>query len=268
MIQIEEQFRISHISEKIFDRIFDQKFSFKGEAHDFWEIVCVVSGKIEIVENENVYIMSEGDIVFHAPMEFHKICATENTEPRVLNMSFIAQGNLPVRLKDGVFHLNTQQLHDYMKLLRFIKEQMVEPKQPDCFAGQEAASRLAAFIIWLCSDAQLREIYSKTTSALSYKFLVNLMKEEVDNNSSVAKLSEQSFISVSYIKFLFQHYAGISPKQYYNNLRIIRAKELLEQGLSVTETSNKMNFSSPNNFVRFFKTLTSVTPYQYKKKPD
>lgn len=268
MIEIGESFKISHISKKIYDRIFEQEFSFEGEAHDFWEIVCVISGKIEIVENENVYLMSEGDIIFHAPMEFHKICATENTTPWVLNLSFVAAGTLPSSLKEGIFHLNTQQMHDYRKLFYFIKEHLIETEQPDSFAGQEAASRLTAFLVQLCSDAKSKETHSTTTSALNYKSLVSFMKEEIDNNLSVKNLSEKSFISVSYIKQLFQHYAGISPKQYYNNLRMIRAMELLEQGLSVTETANKMNFSSPNNFVRFFKTMSSVTPYQYKKKPN
>lgn len=268
MIKIDKKFKITNISRTIFDRIFEKEFAFEGEAHDFWEIVFVISGKIEIVENENIYIMSEGDVIFHAPMEFHKICATENTSPHVLNMSFTAAGSLPSNLKDGVFMLNSEQAQAYIKLFKFIKNNLIENDSDDGFTAQEAGNRLESFIIRLCSESQSKKNYSTTPSALLYKSLVKLMKEEVNNNQSIKNFSEKSFISVSYIKLLFQRYAGISPKTYYNNLRIIEAKNLLEQGLSVTDAANKMNFSSPNNFVRFFKSITSVTPHQYKKNPD
>lgn len=268
MIKIDEKFNIIGFSRKIFDRILSKDHAFEGEAHDFWEIVFVDSGKIEIVENENVYIMGEGDILFHAPMEFHKLFTTENTTPHVLNMSFTADGTLPSNLKDGVFSLNSEQSRAYIKLFKFIRNNLIEKENPDFFTSQEVANTLSAFIIRLCSEAQSQETCSMTASALNYKALVNLMKDEIYNNISIKELSEKSFVSVSYIKLLFQHYAGISPKNYYNNLRIIEAKHLLGEGLSVAATADKMNFSSANNFVRFFKSLTSVTPYQYKKKPD
>lgn len=268
MLKIDENFRINNISKMIFDRTFDKGFTFEGEAHNFWEIVYVVQGKIEVVESENIYIMSDGDIIFHAPMEFHKICSAENTAPHVLNMSFTIEGTLPSIVKNGIFNLNDEQKNEYTKLFKFIKEVIIENQKSASFFTQEAAYRLASFILHLCNTTQVQEPLSTTASALTYKSLVKLMRNEINNNLSIKNLAEKSFISISYIKFLFQHYAGISPKNYYNNLRIIEAKHLLEQGLSVTDTANKMNFSSPNNFVRFFKSITSITPYQYKNQSD
>ncbi len=265
MHPIDEKFHINNISKSILDRVFDKTFSFEGEAHDFWEIVYVVSGKIEVAENENIYILSEGDMIFHAPMEFHKICATDDTSPHVLNMSFTAVGDLPSKLKDGLFHLNTDEQSTYIKLFEFVKDNLIKTKSPAPYTAQEAAYRLAVFLLHLCHSTQMREAFSSTASALTYKALVHLMQQEVRNNLSVKDFAEKSFISISYIKLLFRHYAGISPKTYYNNLRILEAKHLLSFGYSVTETASRMNFSSPNNFVRFFKTYTSVTPYQYKK---
>lgn len=264
MIKIEEQFRIRSISKHIHDRIFDKEFTFAGEAHDFWEIVYVVNGNIEVAENEKIYVMREGDIIFHAPNEFHKIRAAENTCPRVLNMSFAVEGTLPSNLKEGIFHLNSKQKTTYMDLFEFIKTNLVENDHCDFFIGQEGAGGLTLFILHLCNHVQAQEIMSTTVSALTYHSLVKQMRKEIYNNLSIKMLSEKTYVSISYIKILFQHYAGMSPKKYYNNLRIIEAKYLLEQGMSVTDVANKMNFSSPNYFVRFFKAGTLITPYQYK----
>ncbi|MBR5543572.1 MAG: AraC family ligand binding domain-containing protein, partial [Oscillospiraceae bacterium] len=134
MLKINENFRIDNISEIIFDRVFDKNFTFEGEAHDFWEIVFVVQGKIEVVENEKIYIMSDGDIIFHAPMEFHKICSAENTLPHVLNMSFTVEGALPPMVKNGIFNLNPEQKSEYTKLFRFVKNDLVENEHPAPFA--------------------------------------------------------------------------------------------------------------------------------------
>ena len=68
------------------------------------------------------------------------------------------------------------------------------------------------------------------------------------------------------MKILFKTYAGISPKSYYNLMRVQKATELLNKGDSVTEVSLAMNFSSSNYFSVFFKRETGSPPSkQYRK---
>ena len=81
-------------------------------------------------------------------------------------------------------------------------------------------------------------------------------------NLTLDDIATQTNISVSYMKFLFHTYAGIGPKKYFNQLRIQRATELLQNGHSVTDVSTIMNFSSPNYFSVFFKKHTGVPPSQ------
>lgn len=264
-IKIKEKFKIDSIYKYVFDRVFDDNFFFDGESHDFWEIVYVDSGKIEVVENDKVYIMQEGDIVFHAPTEFHRIRSAEDTTPHVYNLSFTARGNLPANLKEGIFHLNAEQKLSFLSLFDFIKNSLLPNAETNPFLGQEAANRLSAFILHLCNTLEATETVSTTPSALTYKSLVKMMNDEIYNALLLDDFASRSFISVSYIKTLFLRYAGISPKAYYNNLRIEEAKKLLVQGLSVNSIADKMNFSSPNHFIRFFKNGTGITPFQYKK---
>ena len=48
-------------------------FYFKGERHDFWELVYLDSGSVEIQADSEKKILKPGDIVFHKPNEFHNI---------------------------------------------------------------------------------------------------------------------------------------------------------------------------------------------------
>ena len=264
-IKVKEKFKIDSIYKYAFDRVFDDNFIFDGEAHDFWEIVYVDSGKIEVVENDKIYIMQEGDIVFHAPTEFHRIRSAENTMPHVYNLSFTARGTVPSNLKEGIFKLNNKQKSAFLSLFDFVENSLLPNAETNPFLGQEVANRMSAFILHLCNTLEATETVSTTPSALTYKSLVKMMNDEIYNALLLEDFAKRSFISVSYIKTLFLRYAGISPKTYYNNLRIEEAKKLLSQGSSVSSIADKMNFSSPNHFIRFFKSGTGTTPFQYKK---
>ena len=45
----------------------------EGEAHDFWELVYVDSGEIEIIAGEEHLVLSKGQCFLHAPLEYHNV---------------------------------------------------------------------------------------------------------------------------------------------------------------------------------------------------
>ena len=44
-------------------RRFPEGYSFKGETHDFAEVVCVTAGKAGITAGKNVYVLSAGQMI-------------------------------------------------------------------------------------------------------------------------------------------------------------------------------------------------------------
>ena len=62
----------------------------------------------------------------------------------------------------------------------------------------------------------------------------------------------------------FKSYTGLSPYQYFLQMKINRAKELLmDGGLSVKEISYKLAFDNPYYFSRLFKKKTGMAPSQW-----
>ncbi|MGN0492964.1 MAG: cupin domain-containing protein, partial [Acutalibacteraceae bacterium] len=53
----------------------DKDFFFAGESHDFWEAVFVSKGEITATADERIYKLSQGMLLFHKPMEFHRLIA-------------------------------------------------------------------------------------------------------------------------------------------------------------------------------------------------
>ena len=66
---------------------YTHEFNFAGESHNFWETLYVLDGSVCVSANEKVYNLSEGDIVFHEPLELHKFYTTSpNTKLLILTL--------------------------------------------------------------------------------------------------------------------------------------------------------------------------------------
>ena len=66
-------------------------FSFSGESHDFWEFLFVDKGEIEVDAGEKTVLLNKGDIIFHQPMEFHRLRATGANSPDLVVSAFVCR---------------------------------------------------------------------------------------------------------------------------------------------------------------------------------
>lgn len=252
----------------IFDFQWDETYAYAGEYHDFPEIVYVVDGEVEVTENERVYHMKKGDWILHDSMEFHSIRSAGQTHPHVYIVSFYTPGVFPENLKDGVFTLSLTEEEIYCDLFKRIYKTFPHKDTPP-YLRQVLALELSVFLIRLSLNQTTDRRLSNSKSAQEYRKVVRAMQDKVCDNVTLSDLSRECHISVSYIKSLFDHYAGISPKQFYARLRRTEALRLLSDGLSVGEVSERMNFSSPNYFSVFMKQHLgmSISEYLKTRKP-
>lgn len=262
--KIENFFKIDSIG-FLQDRQFSPDFDFKGESHDFIELVYVRSGDVEIVENDKVYILRDGDMILHAPMEFHRIKSAGQTSPKVINLSFIIIGSFPEKLFEGVFHLNLTQRTAFINCFEAAFE-LIKQETGLCCFPQQTADALSSLLLEIAQGKPLKNVLSTEGSALLYKKMVNDMQKMIYNNMSLSQLAKLNFVSVSYVKKLFSMYVNTGPKHFYDSLRAKEAAQLIQNGISATEIAEKMNFSSPNHFTVFFKRHFGLTPSEFKKE--
>ncbi len=242
----------------------DESFIFDGEDHDFWEIVFVTEGEVEVTEDEKVYRLQKNDLILHAPMEFHRIRSVAPSHPAGFITSFSTLGTPPAALREGCFALQAEEAEEYAALARrifaFFKGHTDSP-----YAGQEAAAALSAFLIRLCDGERPLQHPENTKGAAEYRRAVSAMRERICDNCTLDELARDCSISVSYLKLLFKTYAGISPKSYYRKLRVQHAIAELRAGRTSAEIAAEMNFSSPAYFSNFFQKQTRRAPSSYRK---
>ena len=262
---IERSFHISAFCSAL-NFFWSPGFVFDGESHEMWEIVFVESGKVEVSENENIYSLEKNNMIIHAPWEFHRIRSAGNTSPKVYILSFYADGELPKKLKEGVFALSVEQGIRHSELCERVVS-FLKGTNPSLYAGQEAADALSSFLVQLSGETvQLATDISPSTA--EYRKLGTLMKNSICDNKSLSDFARECGISVSYIKQLFKEYAGIAPKAYYDKLRVRYAAEMIEKNIPISEIAEKMNFSSSNYFSTFFKKHTGQVPTKFVRRSE
>lgn len=88
-----------------------------------------------------------------------------------------------------------------------------------------------------------------------------------DSTLSITKIAKRVSTNEVYLRNSFREHLNISPKQYLQNLRIQRAKAMLESGyFSVAEVAYNSGFEDEKYFSTIFKKSTGYTPSEYKKQ--
>ena len=88
---------------------FPYPFYFKGEYHPFWEMIYARADGFQVASSEKVYTMRKGDVIFHKPMEFHRLWTVDEPDARAYIVGFCAEGEVLQRLADRAFTLDSRQ---------------------------------------------------------------------------------------------------------------------------------------------------------------
>ena len=91
------------------------------------------------------------------------------------------------------------------------------------------------------------------------------MQESLEEEIRMPDVAEHLNISYTTFRHVFRKYTGLSPAQYFINLRIHRAKEMLRgTNASVKEISIVLHFESPEYFATLFKKKTGKSPSEFR----
>ena len=269
--EIPTPFRITALFSAL-DYSWDEHFIFKGEEHDFWEIVTVLAGEVEVVENAETYLLHRGDMILHAPGEFHRIKSAGGTSPHVFVVSFAHTGVLPPTLKEGIFTLEASVFEEYCELFSafrdYVNAQDEAEEASNANAVIMARHRLEALLISLSLSRGSEKTVEKSAGAEEYRRLIHTMTEHVRQPMTIERLAALHHISPSYVKKLFYVYTGKAPMSYFSALRIKEIQMLLLQGYSVSKIAQMMGFSSSAYLSVFFKKKTGISPSKYCEREN
>jgi transcriptional regulator GlxA family with amidase domain len=134
---------------------------------------------------------------------------------------------------------------------------------------------LALIVSDMCIHARDRHSQVPQKSAFSIAIgsrnqrLINamqMMQDQIEEPLELSEIATETGISRRQMERLFKRYIGLSPNQYYHDLRLKRAHALLiDTNMSITEIAFACGFSSSNQFTRRFKQQFDKSPFDLKK---
>lgn len=93
-----------------------------------------------------------------------------------------------------------------------------------------------------------------------------LMRELIDQPVSMQEVARRSGMGYSLFRKLFKERIQLAPSQYFQNLKIQKAIELLSTtNTSVKEIAYRLNFETPAYFCARFKKQTGMSPLEYRE---
>ena len=110
---------------------------------------------------------------------------------------------------------------------------------------------------------QPSEKYRKISPAVEY--IAKYYNTGITNE----KLASLTGLSVVYFRKLFTEYFGTSPIAYVQELRIKKAKEMLESDYgSISDIAESLGYQNIYDFSRVFKKFVGISPSKYKKQAE
>jgi len=92
-----------------------------------------------------------------------------------------------------------------------------------------------------------------------------LIMDRLNDNLSIADLSQVTNLSPFHLIRSFKKSYGQSPHAYQLDQRINKAKLLLKSGSTLVQIADTLGFSDQSHFHRNFKKRTALTPRQYQQ---
>lgn len=94
-----------------------------------------------------------------------------------------------------------------------------------------------------------------------------IRKNYPNENLSVKDISENVYLSSTYVCTLFKNETGITINQYLTEYRIEKAKSMLkDHRYKITEISAKVGYNDGNYFGKAFKKLVGLSPSEYRER--
>ncbi len=93
---------------------------------------------------------------------------------------------------------------------------------------------------------------------------IEYMHANVEREISLEELAVVANMSQSHLSRLFKQSTGLSPHQYFINIRIDKAKSLiLSRNFTMAEISSTLGFTDQSHMNRHFKRITGLSPREF-----
>lgn len=265
-------------------------FTFPGESHNFWEFLYVDKGELQVTADREKFVLSQGQIIFHRPNEFHALAANNVIAPNLVVISFEAGEPCMAFFEHKILTVGESERNLLSQIIAEARETFDGPmddpymealsrKETIPFGAEQMIKiHLEQFLIQLFRNFSGTLAYGENRSARMlrkspaladgnelFSDILDYLDRNIGKQLTVEKICRDNLIGMSQLKKLFRTYQGSGVMECFNQMKINAAKQMIRnQQMNFTQIADALGYTSVHYFSRQFKKLTDMTPTEYR----
>lgn len=260
-----------------------KNYVFEGEKHDFWELLYVDKGEVEVMADSTGYRMRQGEMIFHKPNEFHNVFANGVVAPNLVVISFGSRSAAMSYFEGKIMRAGEDERELLARIVNEARDafccalddpgtlQMERASSSAFGCEQMIGILLEQMLIRLvrrgAEPAQEVKVSSSVKKRSDHDLVqrvIGYMEENVYGNLSFAQVCLFSAQSATNLKTIFKAVTGMGVMEYYRSIKIETAKRMLREGNgNITQVADRLGYASVHYFSRYFKQATGMSPSEY-----
>ncbi len=248
-------------------------------SHDHLEIAFVLSGAGEYLIEDEMYEVKEGDLLILNPGVRHQALLSDKSDVATteffvgfsdIQIPDYPHNFLPVPDGGYMIHTTGELKQKIGKICASMEAENTVCKEGRYFMLKSYLMQMILLVIReQCETIAPSGSYSFESVNKKYvvERIVTYFEEHYDEKISLDRIAENMYLSPFYISKIFKSEIGDTPIRYLINIRLEKAKMLLESGnnSSIQEIAAMVGYDDAYHFSKLFKKRYGVSPSQVKK---
>lgn len=238
----------------------------KGRIIDEYQIIYITKGKGVYETKKARHSVSAGSVIIIRKGEWHRYRPLKEYGWTENYIGFDGQlADFFLEQQEALRHIDCADLGEQEVLIDTFHKifDLVKNENP-CF--QQVASGLIIKLLGYILALESNKSFAGNEMEAIIQEICSQTREHTEEEYDFEKLTKNYTFSSSHLRKMFKQYTGKSPHQYYLDIKITRAKELISNTtMSIKQIASELGFESIHYFSRFFKSKVGQSPSAFRR---
>lgn len=248
-------------------------------SHDFLEMAYVLSGEGRYRIDDRIYPVKEGDLVMLNPGVKHQaILCPEAEVPATeffvgftnIRIAGCQENHMPLPEGKCIYHTSGDLSQRLFRLCASMEAENAVRRQGRYFMLKSYLIQMLLLVIReQCEPMERPQGHAFESAGKKYvaEQVISYIEDHYSEKISLDQIAENMYLSPFYISRIFKGETGSTPIRHLINLRLEKAKELLEEGYqgSIQEVAALVGYDDAYHFSKLFKKRYGISPSQVRK---